>query len=131
MFSISSESLSPDFVLTDFFRTFETIILTQTKFMITVLLIMLTGILTGFAINKYPLAIKVNDKLISWAIYVLLFLLGISVGLNKTILQNLDKIGVQALIITVGAISGSVLALWILYRVLFREDSEKGGQNEK
>lgn len=99
--------------------------------MITVLLIMLAGILTGFAINRYPLAIKVNDQLISWAIYLLLFLLGISVGLNKTIVQNLDKIGVQALIITVGAISGSVLALWILYRVLFKEEPEKGGQNEK
>jgi len=92
---------------------------------------MVAGILTGFAINRFPLAIKINDKLISWAIYVLLFLLGISVGLNKTIIQNLDKIGVQALIITVGAISGSVLALWILYRVLFREEQNEGGKNEK
>ena len=99
--------------------------------MITVLMIMVAGILTGFAINRFPLAIKINDKLISWAIYVLLFLLGISVGLNKTIIQNLDKIGVQALIITVGAISGSVLALWILYRVLFREEQNEGGKNEK
>jgi len=99
--------------------------------MITVLLIMLSGILTGFAINRFPLAIKINDRLISWAIYVLLFLLGISVGLNKTIIQNLDKIGMQALIITVGAISGSVLALWILYRVLFREEQNKGGRDEK
>lgn len=99
--------------------------------MITVLLIMFAGILTGFAINRYPLAIKVNDKLISWAIYLLLFLLGISVGLNKTIVQNLDKIGFQVLIITVGAISGSVLALWIVYRVLFREERNKGGWNEK
>lgn len=99
--------------------------------MITVLLIMLAGILTGFAINRYPLAIKINDKLISWAIYLLLFLLGISVGLNKTIVQNLDKIGFQALIITVGAISGSVLALWIVYRVLFREQQNEGGRNEK
>ena len=99
--------------------------------MITVLLIMLAGILTGFAINKYPRAIKVNDKLISWAIYMLLFLLGISVGLNKTIVQNLDKIGIQALIITIGAISGSVLALWIVYRLLFEEEQNKGGRDEK
>lgn len=99
--------------------------------MITVLLIMLAGILTGFAINRYPLAIKINDKLISWAIYILLFLLGISVGLNKTIIQNLDKIGVQALIISIGAISGSVLALWILYRFLFRDEQRQGGNDEK
>lgn len=118
-------------MLTDFFCTFETIILTQTEFMITVLLIMIAGILTGLAINKYPFAIKVNDKLISWAIYVLLFLLGISVGLNKTIIQNLDKIGFQALIITFGAIAGSVLALWILYRLLFKDEQNYGGSDEK
>ncbi|MBA4409515.1 MAG: LysO family transporter [Bacteroidota bacterium] len=99
--------------------------------MISVLLVMLAGILTGFAINRYPLAVKINDKLISGAIYVLLFLLGISVGLNKTIVQNLDKIGIQAVIITIGAISGSVLTLWFLYRMLFSKEQNDGGQNEK
>lgn len=99
--------------------------------MITVLLLMIAGILTGFAINRISLAVKINDKLISWAIYVLLFLLGISVGLNKTIIQNLDKIGVQALIITIGSVSGSVIALGILYRFLFREEKNDGGTNEK
>jgi len=99
--------------------------------MITVLLIMVAGILTGFAINRYPLAIKINDRLITWAIYLLLFLLGISVGLNKTIVQNLDKIGFQALIITIGAISGSVFVSWILYRIFFSKQSNTNLQNEK
>ncbi|HAQ21762.1 MAG TPA: DUF340 domain-containing protein [Prolixibacteraceae bacterium] len=94
--------------------------------MISVLLVMLTGILTGFAINRYPLAVKTNDRLISGAIYVLLFLPGISVGLNKAIVQNLDKIGIQALIITVGAIfrkcsvfSGVILTILVPFLVTF------------
>lgn len=99
--------------------------------MATVLLIMLAGILTGFAVNRFPLVVKLNDKLISWAIYGLLFLLGISVGLNKTIIQNLDKIGIQAFIITIGAIAGSVLTLWILYRFYFREEQNEGGKDEE
>lgn len=99
--------------------------------MITVLLVMLAGILIGFKINRYPVAIKLNDKLTSLSIYVLLFLLGISVGLNKTIIQNLHKIGFQAVIITLGAISGSVLTLWLLYRFFFKTEQIKGGQDEE
>jgi uncharacterized membrane protein YbjE (DUF340 family) len=98
--------------------------------MITVLLFMLTGIGIGFSIHRYPKVIRLNDKLISGAIYVLLFLLGTSVGLNKTILQNLDKIGVQAAIITAGAISGSVLSLWMVYRFFFRNDQSVASDEE-
>lgn len=98
--------------------------------MITVLLVMLFGILLGIAINRRPKLLKANDKLINWAIYILLFLLGLSVGLNKTIIQNLDKIGVQAIIITIGAISGSVLSLWALYHFVFRTEQLKN-QDEK
>lgn len=98
--------------------------------MITVLLFMLTGIGIGFSLNRYPNVIRLNDRLISWAIYALLFLLGTAVGLNKIILQNLDKIGVQAAIITAGAITGSVLSLWIIYRFFFRNDQPVASDEE-
>jgi uncharacterized membrane protein YbjE (DUF340 family) len=99
--------------------------------MIIVLLLMLAGIIAGFALNRYPKVIQLNDKLTSLAIYVLLFLLGISVGLNKTIIQNLDKIGLQAFIITIGAISGSVFALYFVYRFVFKTRQTKGDPHEK
>ncbi len=99
--------------------------------MITVLLVMLAGIAIGFVINRFPKAIRANDKLISWSIYLLLLLLGISVGLNQTIIQNLDKIGIQAAIITLGAITGSVLMLWLIYRLYFQTEQFKGGQDEE
>ena len=96
--------------------------------MIIVLLLMLAGILAGFALRQKSIVLKINEKLTSAAIYILLFLLGISVGLNKTIIQQLDKIGIQALIITIGAISGSVLTLWILYR-FFLKDLKPGSEH--
>ena len=99
--------------------------------MITVLLVMLSGIFIGFAVNRFPRLLKINDRLISGVIYVLLFLLGISVGLNKTIIQNLDKIGVQAIIITVGAISGSVFILWLLYKFMFKSEHITSNPNEE
>lgn len=90
--------------------------------MTVVLLLMLAGIGVGLGINRFPALVKFNDKLISVAIYVLLFLLGISVGLNQTIVHNLQKIGLQALIITLGAIGGSVLMLWVVFRFFFHSE---------
>lgn len=99
--------------------------------MIIVLLVMLSGTLIGFVLNRYPKVIKLTDKLTSWSIYLLLFLLGISVGLNKTIIQNLDKIGLQAVIITIGAISGSVFTLWIVYRFFFKSEQTNRDRHEE
>ncbi|GET28481.1 LysO family transporter [Prolixibacter sp. SD074] len=87
--------------------------------MITVLLLMGAGILAGVWLGKFPLVMKINDKLISWAIYLLLFLLGIGVGTNKMVIQSLDSIGLQALLLTIGALAGSIAMGWIIYRVFF------------
>lgn len=92
---------------------------------------MLAGMATGIFLRRNPAILKINEKLTSLAIYVLLFLLGISVGLNNTILQHLDQIGFQALLITAGAVSGSVVTLWILYRFIFKNFSPKPVSNEK
>jgi uncharacterized membrane protein YbjE (DUF340 family) len=99
--------------------------------MITVLLLMLAGIVAGYLLSSRRKLLKINDKLITWAIYGLLLLLGISVGVNKTIIQNLDKIGLQSAIITTGAVTGSVLVLWALYNVFFKAEQTKGAGNEE
>ncbi len=99
--------------------------------MLTVLILMTAGIAIGMFVNKLPRLIKTADKLISYAIYLLLFLLGISVGLNKRIIENLDTIGLRALLITLGSVAGSVLVAWVLYRFLFQTEKTKEAGNEK
>jgi len=91
--------------------------------MITVLLLMVAGILAGLWLGKFPFIMKVNDRLISWAIYLLLFLLGVSVGTNEKVIQSLDSIGLQALVLTVGALVGSIAMGWIIYRAFFHLDN--------
>ena len=56
------------------------------------------------------------QKLIYFAIFLLLFLLGITVGANGDVMNNLDSIGLEALLITLAAIAGSVLSAWGVYR---------------
>ena len=88
--------------------------------MVTVLILMVAGILIGLFVERISFVLKYIDKTISLTIYLLLFLLGISVGINDKIIKNLDTIGVEALVITLGAVAGSVLMAWTVYRLFFK-----------
>lgn len=87
--------------------------------MLIILGILAAGIVAGFFIQKNSRLIGINDKLMTWSIFALLFLLGISVGVNDTIVYNLGTIGVKALMITLGAVTGSVVVARIILPVLF------------
>ncbi len=100
--------------------------------MITVLLIMIAGMLIGILFRDNKKVITINEKFTTWAIYILLFLLGISIGTNKTILANLENIGLQAIVITIGALTGSLITALICYNLLFKKKEPiKTFNNEK
>lgn len=86
--------------------------------MLIVIGIMFFGVSAGLLLRHNPP--KYLGKTINLVIYLLLLLLGISVGANKMIIGNLHTLGIQALIITLGAITGSVLLSWLLYRYLYK-----------
>ncbi|MBF0650019.1 LysO family transporter [Dysgonomonas sp. GY75] len=91
--------------------------------MLTVFAIMLLGIGAGYFLRRIP-DIKIIGKLITCFIFLLLFFLGISVGHNEKIVNNLTTIGLQALIITMGAIAGSILLAWFVYKKFFVKEKE-------
>jgi len=93
--------------------------------MITVLIMMTAGIGIGLISRKMPFVIKTNEKLVSAAIYLLLFLLGVSVGTNKQVISSLHNLGLQALLITLGATMGSILVCWFIYKFLFNPDNDQ------
>ena len=68
--------------------------------------IMLLGVFTGYLLKNYQL--RWVQKWIMLAIWLLLFLLGIAVGTNGEIMNNLDTIGLKGLILALGGVSGSV-----------------------
>ena len=92
--------------------------------MIAILLILSAGILVGLLIVKYPKLHLLNNQLLNMAIYLLLFLLGISVGTNQQVIQNLDKIGLEAILIAVASITGSVLASFLVFKLIFKQDAK-------
>ena len=85
--------------------------------MIIVISLMVCGIILGCAFKERNL--KFVQKLINYAIFLLLFLLGITVGANGEVMNNLDSIGLEALLITLAAITGSVLCAWGVYHFFF------------
>ena len=89
--------------------------------MLTVVLIMVAGIVLGYFLRSRRRLAAVNDRFITYAIYLLLLLLGISIGANKTIVANLPILGVKALIITAGAVLGSIILALITYNLFFKE----------
>ena len=85
--------------------------------------IMLTGMLFGFLLRNKRLSWI--HKIITLLIWVLLFLLGIDVGGNEAIIKGLHTLGLEALIITLGAVTGSILCAWGLWYLLYIRNKGK------
>jgi len=83
--------------------------------MLTVLLLMCFGIITGWVFHSKERLLKLTGHLTSWAIFLLLFLLGLSVGTTT------NKIGFQAIALTVFAVAGSILLAWLTYHLFFKK----------
>ena len=77
------------------------------------------GIAFGYLLRKKNILRKLS-KPIGYTIYLLLFLLGISVGSNREIIENLPALGGQALLLAFAGTLGSVLAAWIIYKFIFK-----------
>lgn len=87
--------------------------------MITVLVIMIIGMICGYLLKEKKNFLRLSEKLTSSIIFLLLFMLGIGVGLNKKVISSIDTIGWQAAAITVGAILGSLIFAYITYQLFF------------
>ena len=85
--------------------------------MVIVIGLMVCGIILGQIFKNKNLFFI--PKLLNYAIYLLLLLLGISIGANDHVMNHLDTIGWDALLITLVATMGSVLCAWGIYRLYF------------
>ncbi|SKB90852.1 Membrane protein of unknown function [Sphingobacterium nematocida] len=89
--------------------------------MLIVFCIMLVGVGIGIGVRSVPY-FKSTGKWISVVIYFLLFLLGREVGTNKQLLMSLNTLGLQAFLITSGALIGSIFCAWITYKFFFQKN---------
>ena len=97
--------------------------------MIKLLSFFFVGILIGLLVKKKIKFGSLIEKLTNTSVYLLLFYLGVSVGLNKMIVGNLHQIGLKALIITLFSIFFSLICSSIIYKLFFKK--EKVAQNDE
>ena len=64
------------------------------------------GILTGRLLRRRPL--RALGSVITFIIWLLLFMLGTEVGGNEEVMRSLATLGVQALVLCTGALAGSI-----------------------
>lgn len=87
--------------------------------MIKLILTMLAGIILGKIIS-HKKTTTLFGKLIFPVVIVLLFFMGIAIGKNDAILKNFSSLGLQAFVITMGAVTGAAIGGFIIYRILLK-----------
>ena len=84
---------------------------------------MLGGILTGYLFRK--LNFNWISGLITVLIWILLFVLGIEVGSNESIISNLGTLGLEALLLATAATLGSVFLAFLLWKAVLRKTGDR------
>lgn len=90
-----------------------------------IIIIMSLGVLVGYLIREKRFIISKVVRVISIAIYLLLFILGVAIGGDNQIVSNLSELGAIALLITISAIFGSLIFSWLLYKFIFSKSDEE------
>ena len=85
---------------------------------------MLAGVLIGHFLRNGKRVEKI-EKNTSITIFVLLFVLGLSVGSNNVIIDNLGRFGWQAAVIAMLGMGGSIIAARIVFQLFFKKGEEK------
>ncbi|MEA3222074.1 MAG: LysO family transporter [Thermodesulfobacteriota bacterium] len=93
--------------------------------MFAIMLFLASGIILGVLVKHNKAVIKITDNLTTWVICLLLFSLGTSIGGNEKITGNLSNLGMQSIVLTTGAVAGSVIVSYFVYRYFFRGEGER------
>lgn len=90
---------------------------------------------TGARISLTDVAARWQGRIVTWLIWLLLFLLGIEVGSNEMIVRSLPTLGVEALLLSSAATLGCCVLAWMLWSVsknnTVQEDAKKETSAEK
>ena len=88
--------------------------------MFIVLGLLCVGIAAGYLLRHAPICGGL-ERSISYTIFVMLFVFGISIGANRALLRDLGEFGAQAALLAVCGVAGSLLASYIAYRLFIRK----------
>ena len=107
--------------------------------MFIVILFIFLGILSGVLCRKLSTGARIlltdvatrwQGRIVTWLIWLLLFLLGIEVGSNEMIVRSLPTLGVEALLLSSAATLGCCVLAWMLWRVSKDHTAQENAKKE-
>ena len=79
------------------------------------------GIPAGWAIRHCACIVRWVNECLSWTVRIMLFLLGLALGLDDSLIGQLESLGLYALVISSFSVAGCFLAAHVLGRYVFTE----------
>lgn len=96
--------------------------------MLEVVMALAVGALIGRLGRSSPLVAKTSSLLTGWGVVLLLFCMGLGIGSNASVMQNLPILGGQALLLMLGSVGGAFLLSLPLSLYLKRRHVAEEGQ---
>ena len=88
------------------------------------LALMIGGGAIGYFFREKKKLISGAGRFITYVVYVLLLVMGLSVGINDELFRDLPRVGLQSLVITIFALAGSIFFAWLFGKFLVRPVSK-------
>ena len=85
---------------------------------------------TGARISLTDVAARWQGRIVTWLIWLLLFLLGSEVGRNEMIVRSLPTLGVEALLLSSAATLSCCVLAWMLWRFSKNNTVQENAKNE-
>jgi hypothetical protein len=92
--------------------------------MLLIIVCFLCGIGAGYALSGRKGALKWAGRITEGLVCLMLFVLGFSIGANDSVMRSLGSLGVEGLLLALGAMAGSVGAAAPLYFLVLRKRDE-------
>ena len=83
--------------------------------------ILSAGFIVGVLLRRKARTLKILERLTLWAVFLLIFLLGAAGGASNEVIGNISKVGIQALVVSLGAMLGSAVLSYFVYVIWFRK----------
>ena len=90
-----------------------------------IFLVLGLGFLIGYKGVLQEKGLRMNGRLQTAFLLLLIFCMGVSIGRNGEILRNLPLLGGKALLVAVFAILGSTLAVYFLSRLFLQKEGKR------
>lgn len=92
--------------------------------------IMLIAAVAGFLLRKVE-AVHRCGSAIKYMVWFLLFVLGLSAGMNDDIVYGFAQVGLVAFIFSFFGMAGAMIAAWAVYRLFFKSRETEGSSEGK